>query len=78
MEEQEKPIKATIHLGTYTVNQRGGKVMSTRYSMWDEVEFNTMKEAMSFGNGCLCGLRYKWKSAAVAMDFHNGKIEYFT
>lgn len=71
-------IKATIHLCTSTKNKRGGTILETRWSNWDCVEFNTMEEARAFGRGCLCGLRMKWKAAAVAMRFEDGKEEYFT
>lgn len=71
-------IKATITLCTQTTNKKGGIILETRYSQWDCQEFNTMEEARAFGHGCVCGLRMKWKSAAVAMRFDDGHEEYFT
>lgn len=71
-------IKATIHLCTASTNAKGGTMLTTRYSQWDCQEFNTMEEARAFGHGCVCGLRIKWKSAAVAMRFDDGHEEYFT
>lgn len=71
-------MKATINLCTYTTNQKGGKLLSTRYSMWDEQEFNTIEEARAFGHGVVCGLRYKWQKAACAIRFEDGHEELFT
>jgi len=71
-------MKATVTLCTYSTNKKGGVMLSTRYSGWDEVEFDTIEEARAFGKGAVCGLRYKWKSAAVALRFDDGHEEYFT
>ena len=71
-------IKATFHLGTYTTNSKGGKIMHTKYSQYDRVEFPSIKEARIYAQGMLSGLRYKWMTAAVAMDIDGKETEYFT
>lgn len=71
-------IKASITLCTQTTNAKGGIILETRYSQWDVKEFNTMEELEAFGHGCVCGLRIKWKSAAVAIRLDDGTEKYFT
>ena len=71
-------MKVQVTLCTYKVNQRGGKVLETRYSQWDIIEVNSIEEARAFGKGVVCGLRYKWQSAACALRFEDGHEEYFT
>lgn len=70
-------MKAQIILCTYTKNEKGGTMLSTRYSCWDEQEFKTLDEARAFGRGVVCGLRYKWQKAACTLRFDDGHEEYF-
>ena len=71
-------MKATVILCTYTTNKKDGKMLTTRYSQWDEQEFKTLNEARAFGHGVVCGLRYKWQKAACCLRFDDGHEEYFT
>ena len=71
-------MNATVILCTYTTNEKGGKMFTTRYSQWDEQEFKTLDEARAFGHGVVCGLRYKWQKAACCLRFDDGHEEYFT
>jgi len=71
-------MKADVFLCTYTTSSKGGKMLQTRWSNWDAIEFKTLKEARAFGRGVVCGLRMKWKNAACALRFEDGHEECFT
>ena len=71
-------MKVQVTLCTYSVNRNGDKILTTRYSQWNMAEFDTIEKARAFGKGVVCGLQYKWKSAACALRFEDGHEEYFT
>ena len=66
-------MKAIIDLGV--VDSEG--MFTTKYSSWRTETFSSKKEAHTFGKGVVCGLEYKWKSAACQMRFDDGTTELF-
>jgi hypothetical protein len=71
-------MKIQVTLCTAKANKKGVVMLETRYSQWDTIEVNSIEEARAFGKGVVCGLRYKWQSAACALRFEDGHEEYFT
>ncbi len=71
-------MKVQVTLCTAKTNAKGGVILETRYSQWDTIEVETLKEARAYGEGIVCGLRYHWKSAACTLRFEDGHEEYFT
>lgn len=66
-------IKAIIDLGVVDTKE----MFVTKYSSWCTKAFSSKKEAHTFGKGVVCGLEYKWKSAACQMRFDDGTTELF-
>lgn len=66
-------MKAIIDLGVVDAKE----MFITKYSSWHIKTFSSKKEARIFGNGVVCGLEYKWASAACQMRFDDGTTELF-
>ncbi len=66
-------MKAIIDLGV--VDSKGR--FTTKYSSWSTETFSSRKEMSAFGKGVVCGLEYKWASAACQMRFDDGTTELF-
>ena len=66
-------MKAIIDLGVVDAKE----MFVTKYSSWYTKTFSSKKEARTFGNGVVCGLEYKWVSAACQMRFDDGTTELF-
>jgi hypothetical protein len=61
-------IRVTFDLCTYTVNKKGVKMLTTRYSSYDTLFFNDKRDARIFANGLVAGLAFKYKNAAVRLN----------
>ena len=66
-------MKAIIDLGVVDKKE----MFVTKYSSWYTKTFSSKKEARIFCNGVVCGLEYKWKSAACQVRFDDGTTELF-
>ena len=66
-------MKAIIDLGVVDAKD----MFVTKYSSWFIGTFPSKEEARIFANGVVCGLEYKWKSAACQMSFDDGTTEFF-
>ena len=68
----------TIDLCTYTTNPSGAKMLSTRFSNWEDRDVADKKEARIFAQGVVCALGYVWRKAAVRINFEDGTTEEIT
>ena len=68
-------IEATLDLCTWSYNKSGIRMLKTRYSNYQTVRARYKSQIQTYAKGMAYGLSYKYKNAAVRINYTGGGTE---
>ena len=68
-------VEARLDLCTYTKNKSGIRMLATRYSGWQRIEASSKAYVQTYAKGMAYGLAYKYRNAAVRINYSDGTTE---